>query len=592
MPQAIPSSLLTSYAMKRMNKLRATQALFQDAFLWILATAGAFYLRFDGDVAVDLLPFVIGLGFFFGFLGSLLGFGMGLYRRRFVLGSLEEAITLTLLSAWVGTAVVVVVWIVQPLVGIPRTVPIITSGVFLVLAFGWRGAVRIRRNNLRQNSDGRSTAIIYGAGLAGRQALSSLLDDPHSNLRPIGFIDDDPDLLNLEVRGVRVLGPWSEYSSISERLRPDSLLVAIPGANSELLSRVFKETVGSAVEVRVLPTLREFLKETAAPRFKQVSIEDLVGRAAVPINRSDLNDLITDSRVLVTGAGGHIGAELVRQISGFRPQALFLADRDETLMSSAKRKAMDEEPRTLIEDWLVDIRDGIALEEMFTRLKPDLVVHAAALKHVGVLERFPEEAWKTNVLGTINVLRAAQRSGCKSFVNISTDKAAHPSNVLGKSKRLGEEVTEWFARETGLNYCSVRFGNVLGSRGSLTPIIEEQIQRGGPIRLTDARATRFFMSTSEACGLVLQAAALSEGSGILVLDMGNPVRIVDVAEKLMQISGKSVPIEFIGLRPGETLHEQLWDMSDVRVETSHSLISRILAVPRSPEEVLRTGGFT
>lgn len=556
-----------------------------DFFVWVIATYFSLFLRFEGqrfDLGIDSV-FVYGV--LFGIVGTAAGFANGLYRRRFVFGSREEVFRIAIVAIVCMVVVSIPTWFLLSLWQVPRSIPVVASLVFLLGALSWRAGVRHARHRPK-SSQSRQAALIFGAGFAGQRLVNQLLDDQDSPLTPVGFIDDDAALRNLQVRGVPVLGNWSDFPQVAKTLSPGVLLVAIPGASPELLTEVFGRAQDLGLEVRVLPSLHHYLRGTVGSGLRDISLEDLVGRSAVRANELEIQKMIAGRRILVTGAGGHIGAELVLQIASYAPSTLILADRDETLMMSSKMAVALNHPTVKIEEFLMDIRDKATVKEMFETLKPDIVFHAAALKHVSILERFPEEAWKTNVLGTINILTEAAQNRVEKFVNVSTDKAANPANVLGRTKGLGEQLTEWFARETGLSFCSVRFGNVLGSRGSLVPILAEQIRRGGPVTLTDRQATRFFMSTTEACALVLQAATEPDVTGVLVLDMGRPVRITEVAQKMMQLAGKSVPIEFVGLRPGEKLHEELWEENAVTTESSHPLITKVLVEPRSPTEIL------
>jgi FlaA1/EpsC-like NDP-sugar epimerase len=336
-----------------------------------------------------------------------------------------------------------------------------------------------------------------------------------------------------------------------------------------------------------LPTLREYLGGRRTPgELRKVRIEDLIGRQSIELNSALISRFLEGKKVVVTGAGGSIGSELVRQIAEFQPSFLTLVDRDETALLLASLGVDSHDFGGSHETYLVDIRDKEAVGELFRLHQPDLVFHAAALKHLPALERFPREGWKTNVEGTLNVLEAARESGVTAFVNISTDKAANPANILGRSKRLAEELTGWFASQTAKTYVSVRFGNVLGSRGSLIPILAEQIGAGGPLTITDKDATRYFMSIPEACQLVLQAAAEGEGGDVLVLDMGEPVRIQEIAERMIELSGHPIDIVYTGLRPGEKLHEDLLSDSETPIPSSHPKIMRLKATPKSPKEVL------
>jgi dTDP-glucose 4,6-dehydratase len=382
-------------------------------------------------------------------------------------------------------------------------------------------------------------------------------------------------------------GQWKNLSQLVTQHKVDTVIVAIPSATSELLSKVYADASLLGLQVVVLPTLREYLggRKTAS-ELRSVSIEDLLGRQSIELDSALIARLIEGKRVLVTGAGGSIGSELARQIAGFGPTSLTLVDRDETglLIASMGIESDGNEPSH--ETYLVDIRDKEAVDAMFQSRKPDVVFHAAALKHLPILEAFPHEAWKTNVEGTLNVLEASADVRVSVFVNISTDKAANPANALGKSKKLGEELTAWFGSTSSKPYVSVRFGNVLGSRGSLIPVIAEQISAGGPVTITDKAATRYFMSIPEACQLVLQAAAQGEEGDVMVLDMGQPVSIDGIAKRMIELSGKNVAIEYVGLRPGEKLHEDLLSESETPLPSEHPKILRLKATPSNPTKVL------
>jgi dTDP-glucose 4,6-dehydratase len=290
---------------------------------------------------------------------------------------------------------------------------------------------------------------------------------------------------------------------------------------------------------------------------------------------------------LITGAGGSIGVELCRQVAGFSPKELVFLDRDETGLQLAQfaieNSGLLDTPSAV----LADIRDGVTIRQIFETWRPEIVFHAGALKHVSVLERYPEEAWKTNVIGTLNVLNASSEFGVEAFINISTDKAADPSSVLGKSKRIAEELTAWVGSQNSGSYVSVRFGNVLGSRGSLVPTVAHLIESGGPVTVTHPDATRYFMTIPEACQLVLQAGVLSEPGFLYVLDMGEPVRIIDVINRMIEMSGKKIEIIYTGLRAGEKLHEVLFSNGDSLEETSHPLIFKASVTALSPAELER-----
>jgi dTDP-glucose 4,6-dehydratase len=343
------------------------------------------------------------------------------------------------------------------------------------------------------------------------------------------------------------------------------------------------------VKVIVFPTLDEVLQgHTGLSDLRALSIEDLVGRRPIDTQVEEITSYLRGKKVLVTGAGGSIGSELCRQISRFGPSKLIMLDRDETGLQLAQLGVSGHGLLDTKDIMLADIREPDVLMKLFKREKPEVVFHAAALKHLPVLEQFPDEAWKTNVIGTQHVLEASHAVGVKTFINISTDKAADPTSILGKSKKIAEGLTAWFAQKTGDKYLSVRFGNVLGSRGSLLPTFTSLIESGGPLTVTHPDVTRFFMTIPEACQLVLQAGAIGRPGDVLILDMGEPVKILDIANRMIEISGKRIEIVFTGLRPGEKLHEDLYGMKEDSEVLVHELISHSKVDPVDPNDLDRS----
>ncbi|MGI9030169.1 MAG: nucleoside-diphosphate sugar epimerase/dehydratase, partial [Ilumatobacteraceae bacterium] len=342
---------------------------------------------------------------------------------------------------------------------------------------------------------------------------------------------------------------------------------------------------------KILPPVEELFRgEVTVGDIREVSDEDLLGRRRIETDVESIADYLTGQRVLVTGAGGSIGSELCRQIHRFGPAELMMLDRDESALHqvelSIHGRALLDSDQTI----LVDLRDEPALRAVFEQRRPQVVFHAAALKHLPLLERFPVEGYKSNVLGTLNVLRASQHVGVKAFVNISTDKAANPTSVLGYTKRMAERLTAHFGVSSSHDYLSVRFGNVLGSRGSVLTSFHEQIAQGGPITVTDPDVTRYFMTVPEAVQLVIQAGAIGHGGEVLVLDMGEPVRIHDLAKRLVARSGRDIRIEFTGLRPGEKLHEALLANGELDRRPMHPLILHSFVPPLDPAELAAPEG--
>ncbi|MGL4197153.1 MAG: UDP-N-acetylglucosamine 4,6-dehydratase family protein, partial [Allorhizobium sp.] len=319
--------------------------------------------------------------------------------------------------------------------------------------------------------------------------------------------------------------------------------------------------------------------------LRKLTISDIIGRHPVDTQVASIAGYLSGKRVAVTGAGGSIGSELCRQIAGFSPSEIIMLDRDETALQDVQLSIVGHGLLDTNDVVLVDIRDETSLTEIFEARRPEVVFHAAALKHLPLLEQYPEEAWKTNVLGTLNVLHAAMRVGVDTFINISTDKAANPTSILGRSKRFAEGLTAWAAQETGRPYVSVRFGNVLGSRGSMVPLFTAMIEAGGPLTVTHPDVTRYFMTIPEACQLVVQAGAIGAPGEVLILDMGEPVKILDVAQRMIEMSGRKVDIVFTGLRQGEKLHEDLVSDGEVDLRRQHPKIAHNAVPPVHPAQL-------
>jgi FlaA1/EpsC-like NDP-sugar epimerase len=369
----------------------------------------------------------------------------------------------------------------------------------------------------------------------------------------------------------------------ASRVRADTVIIAIPSAESELIREVSALAVAAGLTVKVLPQVSRFFRgaEVAAGDVRAVSEADLLGRRIVDTEIENVAGYLTGRRVLVTGAGGSIGSELCRQIHRFAPSALVMLDRDE---SGLHQVQLSIEGRALLDDRslvVCDIRDEEALDAAFAEHRPEVVFHAAALKHLPLLEMWPAEAVKTNVQGTQHVLAAAAAAGVERFVNISTDKAANPCSVLGYTKRLAEGLTAGMADEADGTFLSVRFGNVLGSSGSVLRSFRAQIDAGGPVTVTDPQVTRYFMMVEEAVQLVIQAGAVGQAGEVLVLDMGQPVRIAEVAERLIADSKRSIKIVYTGLRPGEKMHEDLFGEGEVDLRPVHPHISHVRVPPIS-----------
>lgn len=568
------------------RRRRLQQAAF-DGVAWVLALYGAALLRLDFDLGrlagfriERLIPLAIAGQFAVGYLH-------GLYRGRFVFGSFDEVLALARTVAAVGAVILGVD------VLIPGTRPLPASAVLggALLAFPTTGAIRFGRRlaaEQRQRSAlrERTRVLVFGAGVGGQRAVRAMLDDPHSPFFPVALIDDDRDLANLEIRGVRVVGDRRVLPSAAAVYEAEVLLIAVPSADAVLIGQMIDQAAPLGLKVRVLPSARELVgHDVRISDIREPTEADLLGRHQVETDLAAAAKYISGRRVAVTGAGGSIGSELCRQISQFGPAELIMIDRDESALHAVQ---LSLEGRALLDSpdlVLLDIRDRVRVAELFARRQPDVVFHAAALKHLPLLEAHPIEALKTNVWGTLAVLEAAAAAGVREFVNISTDKAANPRSMLGFSKRVAEGLTAHMARRAGGRYVSVRFGNVLGSRGSVLTAFRSQIAGGGPLTVTHPEVSRYFMTVEEAVQLVIQAGAIGESGDVLVLEMGEPVRIADVARRLSSQAERPVTIEYTGLRRGEKLHEELFGDTETARCSGHPLIRAVDAPPVHPELV-------
>jgi FlaA1/EpsC-like NDP-sugar epimerase len=463
--------------------------------------------------------------------------------------------------------------------GFPRSVFLLDLVICLGLTAGMRVAVRMSMELWRQGHRGgseRKRALIYGAGAAG----IALVREIHANLSlpydVVGYVDDDPQMRGLSIGGARVLGDGAHLKEIVERLGVEMVLIAIPSAAGAEMVTILERCHAAEVECKTVPGMGELLEERGlAHQIRDVAVEDLLGRSTIHLEQEQIRAKLEGRIVLVTGAAGSIGSELCRQIARFRPAALVALDAAETPLFLIEREMERTFPDVPVLTEIGNIRDKERLADVFERHQPSVVYHAAAYKHVPMMEAHCFEAIENNVFGTLNVALAAIASGAEDFVMISTDKAVQPANVMGASKRIAELMIRSL-QNGATKFVSVRFGNVLGSNGSVIPIFKEQIARGGPVTVTSPEMRRFFMTIPEASQLVLQASTMGEGGEIFVLDMGEPVRILDLARNLILLSGlrpdEDIQIEFMGARPGEKMYEELHNLTEGTLPTPHAKI--------------------
>lgn len=546
----------------------------------------AAFLRYDFDLDLSLGRPVLTLAGIGVLSQIVLGTLIGPYAVGHERGSYEEIVDVGKTVLFWALPLGVVGLFVDNQLG-PRSLAFTGGALAMLGMFGARFVLRASRSRPDQLSESHKRVLVIGAGDGGRQVVRSLRRDRGAKLVPVGLIDDDPRKRRLRIEGVRVLGTRADLTEVAERTEATTLAIAIPSADAEMIKDVRETAVDLGLDVMILPRTSELFGRADANRLRSLDLADLLGRRPVELDRTAIAEHIQGRTVLVTGAGGSIGSELCRQIARFGPSKLLMLDRDESALHATQISVTG---KGLLDDdsvVLADIRDEARMHEVFEQHRPDVVFHAAALKHLPLLEQYPLEAWKTNVLGTLNVLRAAHAVGVRTFVNISTDKAANPSCVLGYSKRITERLTADFAARDEHTYVSVRFGNVLGSRGSVITAFTAQIEQGGPVTVTHPDVERYFMLIPEACQLVLQAAAIGRDGEVMVLDMGQPAKILDVAETLIEMSGRrDVDVVFTGLRPGEKMSEELFTPGETVKGTGHELVTSV-DVPMLHERVVQ-----
>ncbi len=571
----------------QLRRRRAPLAIAYDVCAWLVSYAAFAWLRLDSDASNVPWNEVLAVALVTAGVYVALAAPFRLHQGRARTASLEEMVLLGAVMGGVGGGVFLVNLVAQ---WVPRSIPAGATLGALVLAAWARAAWRTlqERDERTGTAEDTQRTLVIGAGEAGRELVSSMQRDPLRRYVPVGLLDDDPYKRHRRLRGVPVLGTTRDLAKEVARTGATMVVIAIPSASAETVNRLRLAALDAKAAVKVLPSTTQLLTDSVGIRdLRDVNITDVLGRNQLDTDIAAIADYLTGQKVLVTGAGGSIGSELCRQIYRFQPAELMMLDRDESALHSVQ---LSIHGRALLDSddvILCDIRDEEAVRSVFLTRRPDVVFHAAALKHLPMLEQYPAEAVKTNVVGTRTVLEAADLVGVDKFVNISTDKAANPSSVLGYSKRVAERLTAAQAQAADGTYLSVRFGNVLGSRGSVLSSFARQIAAGGPITVTHPDVSRFFMTIEEACQLVIQAAAIGGPGEALVLDMGEPVRIVDVAHQLIEQSGTPVRIEFTGLREGEKLHEELFGPGEPRdVRPRHPLVSHVPVPPISDGDVI------
>ncbi|MCR3921086.1 MAG: polysaccharide biosynthesis protein [Firmicutes bacterium] len=560
----------------RINK-RHIVLVVADAFLIAAAAYLGLLLRFDFQLANPYLAQTNQQIFNIIAIRLVIFYLFGLYRPLWKYASIYEL--MLVVSAVTFSSVIIYLYS-----SIILATPFLTANYiiawFLNVTFigGIRILVRILPHHIIKSRAAQSRVLIIGAGAAGIMVVKEL-QSQFATLKklPIGFIDDDPAKQRCGIHRVKVLGTRDDIPTIIEKHNVNEVIIAIPSAPRSEIKKLTRLSSQHPVQVKIIPGVHELINGTVSiNKIRSVQIEDLLGREEVKTNLTEMAQYLHNEIVLVTGAGGSIGSELCRQIMPFQPQKLLLLDHTENNVYDIEMELRHHHTTCAIIPVVADVRDPKRIHDIFTLHKPTVIFHAAAHKHVPLMEANREEAINNNINGTRNVAEAAHRHHAKSFLLISTDKAVRPSSVMGATKRVGEIIIQTLAQHSNTHYCAVRFGNVLGSRGSVIPLFKKQIEAGGPVTVTHPEMTRYFMTIPEAVQLVIQAAAMGNNGNIFILDMGEPVKICDLARDLIRLSGfepeKDIKVTYTGIRPGEKLYEELFIEEEGNLKTTHERI--------------------
>lgn len=549
-----------------------------DAVILAIVPLVAMFIRFEGKIdtpyyeqIINLIPAVV--------IVSLLAFfSMGLYNRLWRYASIREM--LVIIAAVTLSSMLVTVYS-KYMIGAKISYSILALSWLLNIACigGSRLGIRVLHYFLRArcHSNNPTNVIVIGAGDAGAMIAREITQRYYESKKLIGFIDDDQYKHMQRLFGVKVLGNRNQIASIVRDYNINEIIIAMPSVSGEIIREIICECKATKCEVKILPGLYELIDgKVTVQQLRKVDLEDLLRRDSVKLNLKEIAGYLSGKRVLVTGAGGSIGSELCRQIAKIQPEQLILLGKGENSIYEIDRELKLKYPQLYIEPVIADVRDESRINGIFYRVRPQVIFHAAAHKHVPLMEAQPEEAVRNNIFGTKIVAEAADRVNAETFIMISTDKAVNPTSVMGATKRVAELIIQNMNNISYTKYAAVRFGNVLGSRGSVVPLFRKQIAAGGPITVTHPDMKRYFMTIPEASQLVLQAGSLAQGGEVFVLDMGEPIKIVDMAKDLIELSGLipkvDIKIEYTGLRPGEKLFEELLTAEEGTTSTKHEKI--------------------
>jgi FlaA1/EpsC-like NDP-sugar epimerase len=579
--------------MRIMLRFRKVYLLVLDVVLLNFAAYAGLYLRFDGHVVPRYIETYLRIAPVHTAISLAVFAVLGLYSWVLRYASVDEILAVA--AGGAGSAVsLFVLTQLPPGQGFPRSVPIIAGVLVLLFSGGVRLSVRLYlrvTQRIRRMADKSEVVrvLVVGAGDAGAMLVRELAKPASGSRKAVGFVDDDPSKKGAVILGVKVVGNRKSIPDIVRSLNVDEIILAMPSAPAQVLKDTVRLCEGLGVRIRAIPRLLDMAgKAFSMQMVRDIDIEDLLGRSEVKLDTERIKEYLHGKRVLVTGAGGSIGSEICRQVARFGPAQLIMLGHGENSIFTTRMGLSHDFPELACETVIADVRDSARIRDVFALWRPHVVFHAAAHKHVPLMEENMTEAIKTNIFGTLNVARASLIYEVERFVMISTDKAVNPTSMMGVSKRVAEMVVQSMSLTSKkTQFVSVRFGNVLGSSGSVVPIFREQIARGGPVTVTHPDMRRYFMTIREAVLLVLQAGTMGQGGEVFVLDMGEPVRIIDLAEQMIRLTGHTpysdIPIIFSGVRPGEKLFEELLTAEEGTTATHHSQIFVAKQKPLSAE---------
>ncbi len=558
--------------------VRLVPVVLLDAAIVVASYAAALALRFDGDVPSDSIRFFAIVAPFIAASYITGNFFFRIYRTSWKYAGIVDAFNIALSIGVVSIFLFAINAFLRPR-HIPLTVNVVAPSLMLIAIGGIKFWPRLwaSRNPFAGYDPGVKHVLIVGAGHTGQLLAREFLQNPLWQYKPVGFVDDDRRLRGVRIHSVTVLGDRYDMPEICLRKRVDLVALAMPSAGGSVIRDIVGICQETGVPVRTVPGIRDLVRsETSATQLREVTVDDLLGRDQVDIDAEKCAAALRNKSVLITGAAGYIASELARQVLVFEPAALHLVDVNETGLYDLQRDLDADEDDPRIRIWLCNVVDRPQVGDVFRQARPDVVFHAAAYKHIPVMEEHPDAAMRVNVVGMLNVCAAAVEAGVSKFVFVSTDKAVNPDNVYGATKRIGELLVTTMGQGTRTTFAAVRFGNVMGSRGSVVPLFLRQIERGGPVMLTHPETTRYFMSADESASLVIQAASVAGQGQVFILDMGEKIRIADLAEKMIRLKGyvpgRDIQIVYTGLRLGEKLHEELVGSSEKLLRTQHPKI--------------------